>query len=174
MSPNELFVITYGDMRPAECHDSIFSAVLDYQYYRLNKRSGHYTAQTASRIARWKRHIKASFELRFSGADPLAILQFLGAFVDATTSTGIRQGAAMFILRSFLDRPAREDFNANRPQACPLAVNWLIETFAPVESLASEYKRISNLQQGQHETPRDFILKVRTAASRLGSLMDAV
>jgi hypothetical protein len=50
----------------------------------------------------------------------------------------------------------------------------MIETFAPVESLASEYKRISNLQQGQHETPGDFSLRVRTAASRLGSLVDTV
>jgi hypothetical protein len=89
MSPNELSVLTYGDMRPAECHDSRFLAVLDYRYYRLNKRSGHYTAQTASSVARWTRQIEASFKLRFSGADPLAILQFLGAFVDATNSNGI-------------------------------------------------------------------------------------
>jgi hypothetical protein len=31
MSPNELSVLTYGDMRHAECHDSRFSAVLDYR-----------------------------------------------------------------------------------------------------------------------------------------------
>ena len=173
MSHEELSVLTYGDLSPAECHDSRFAAVLDYRYYRLIKRSDHYTAQTASRMARWTRQIEASFKLRFSGADPLAILQFLGAFVDATNANGIREGAALFILPSFLDSPAREEFNAHRPRAFPLAVNWLIATFAPVESLASEYKRISNLQQGLHETPRDFSLRVRTASSRLGSLMDA-
>jgi hypothetical protein len=169
----ELAVLTYGDLSPAECHDSRFAAVLDYRYYRLIKRSDHYTAHTASRIAKWTRQIEASFKLRFSGADPLAILQFLGAFVDATNANGIREGAALFILPSFLDSPAREEFNAHRPRAYPSAINWLISTFAPVESLASEYKRISNLQQGLHESPRDFSLRVRTASSRLGSLMDA-
>jgi hypothetical protein len=58
----------------------------------------------------------------------------LGAFFDATNSNGIREGAALFILPSFLDSPAREEFNENRPQAFNLAVNWLIETVAPVES----------------------------------------
>jgi Zinc knuckle len=68
--------------------------------------------------------------------------------------------------------PAREEFNACRLRAFPVAVDWLLATFAPVELLAGEYKRISNFTQGLHETPRDFSLRIRTAASRLGSLMD--
>jgi hypothetical protein len=47
----------------------------------------------------------------------------------------------------------------------------MLATLSPVDLLASEYKRISNLTQGTHETPRDFSHRIRTAASRLGPLM---
>ena len=172
MHPSELLRLSHGNLIPAVCHDSRFAPSLDYRYYRLIKRSEHYTAQTAAKVARWTRQIEASFKLRFSGADPLAILQFLGAFVDAANANGIREGAALFILPSFLDSPAREEFNACRLRAFPVAIDWLLATFAPVELLANEYKRISNFTQGLHETPRAFSLRIRTAASRLGSLMD--
>jgi hypothetical protein len=108
MPLQELMVLTHGDLRPTVCHDARFSASLDYRYYRLIKISEHYTAQTAAKVARWTRQIEASFKLRFDGSDPLAVLQFLGAFVDAANTNGIREGAALFILPSFLDSPARE------------------------------------------------------------------
>jgi hypothetical protein len=172
MHPSELLRLGHGNLVPAVCHDPRFPPSLDYRYYRLIKRSEHYTAQTAAKVARWTRQIEASFRLRFSGADPLAILQYLGAFVDATNANGIREGAALFILPSFLNSPAREEFNACRLRAFSVAVDWLLATFAPVELLAGEYKRISNFLQGLNETPPEFSLRIRTAASRLGSLMD--
>jgi hypothetical protein len=55
MSPAELSMLTHSDLVPAECHDPRFSASLDYRYYRLLKRSDHYSSQTASCVARWTR-----------------------------------------------------------------------------------------------------------------------
>jgi hypothetical protein len=169
----DLMVLTHGDLRPTVCQDARFSASLDYRYYRLIKRSEHYTAQTAAKVSRWTRQIEASFKLRFDGAETLAILKLLGEFVDAANTNEIREGAALFILPSFLDSPAREEFNASRPRSYPVAVDWMLATFEPVELLASEYKRISNLTQDTHETPRDFSHRIRTAASRLGPLMES-
>jgi hypothetical protein len=104
----DLMILRHGDLRPTVCHDARFSASLEYRYYGLIKRSEHYTAQTAPKVARLTRQIEASFKLRFAGADPLAVLQFLGAFVDAANTNGIREGAALFILPSFFDSPARK------------------------------------------------------------------
>ena len=138
----------------------------------MHKRSPLYDADVASRVAKWTRQLEASLKIRFDGSDPLAVLQFLHSFVEAANTNGIKEGAAVYVLRSFLDSPAREEFTAARATAFPAAVDWLLMTFAPVSALAAEYKAISSLVQGQRESPRDFGLRLRQRASRLGPLMD--
>ena len=75
--------------------------------------------------------MEASFKLRFHGSDPLSVLQFINGFVEAANTNGIRESAALHVLRSFLDSPAREEFTASRSIAFPVAVNWLISTLRP-------------------------------------------
>jgi hypothetical protein len=95
-------------------------------------------------------------------------------FVEAADTNGIQKGAALHVLRCFLDSPAREEFTAFRAQTFPAAVDWLLSTFAPASSLAIEYKSICSMTQSQHESPREFSLRLRQRASRLGPLMDEV
>ena len=168
----ELLARTYNGLLPTICHDPRFRRILDYRYYRLHKRSPRYDAEVAGRVAKWTRQLEASLKLRFDGSDPLAVLQFLHAFVEAANTNGIKEGAAVYLLRSFLDSPAREEFTAARATAFPVAVDWLLTTFAPVSALAAEHKAISSLAQGQRESPREFGLRLRQRASRLGPLMD--
>jgi hypothetical protein len=52
--------------------------------------------------------MEAWFKLRFDGSDPLSILHFLQSFTEAANSNDVREGAAVYVLRSFLDIPARE------------------------------------------------------------------
>jgi hypothetical protein len=169
---SEVIARTYRGIQPATCHDPRFRKALDYRYYRLNRRSSRYDGQIASRIARLTRQMEASFKMRFSGADPIAVIQFLHSFVDAANTNGVREGAALHILRSFLDTPARDEFIAYRATSFPGAVDWLLATFAPVGALASEYKSISSMTQRVQESPRAFSLRLRQRASRLGPLMD--
>ena len=171
-SNDELLARTHNGLLPTICHDPRFRRILDYRYYRLHKRSPRYDADVASRVAKWTRQLEASLKIRFDGSDPLAVLQFLHSFVEAANTNGIKEGAAVYVLRSFLDSPAREEFTAARATAFPAAVDWLLMTFAPVSALAAEYKAISSLVQGQRESPRDFGLRLRQRASRLGPLMD--
>jgi hypothetical protein len=165
LSMTELAARTYQNLQPAVCHDARFRSALDYCYYRLSTRSVRYDAQIASRVARWTQQMEASFKLRFDGSDSLAILQFLKAFVEAADNKGIREGAALHVLRSFLDSPAREEFTAFRAQAFPVAVDWLLSTFAPASSLAIEYKAICSMNQHNEESPREFSLRLRQRAS---------
>jgi hypothetical protein len=169
---DELQSRTHNGLLPAICHDPRFRRILDYRYYRLHKRSSRYDAEVAGRVAKWTRQLEASLKLRFDGSDPLAVLQFLHSFVEAANTNGIKEGAAVYVLRSFLDSPAREEFTAARATAFPVAVDWLLTTFAPVSALAAEYKAISSLVQGRRESPRGFGLRLRQRASRLGPLMD--
>ena len=172
LSTTELAARTYDGLLPTVCHDPRFRRILDYRYYRLYKRSDRYDSHIASKVSRWTRQMEASFKLRFDGSDPLAVLQFINGFVEAANTNGIRESAALHVLRSFLDSPAREEFTASRSIAFPLAVNWLIATFAPISALAAEYKAISSLTQDVYESPREFSLRLRQRASRLGPLMD--
>jgi hypothetical protein len=100
------------------------------------------------------------------------VLQFANAFVEAANTNGIRESAALIVLRYFLDSPAREEFTASRATVFPIAVNWIISTFAPISVLAAEYMAISSLTQDLHESPREFSLRLRQRASLLGPLMD--
>jgi hypothetical protein len=105
---DELQSRTHNAMLPEICHDPRFRRILDYRYYRLHKRSSRYDAEVAGRVAKWTRQLEASLKLRFDGSDPLAVLQFLHSFVEADNTNGINEGAAVYVLRSFLDSPARE------------------------------------------------------------------
>jgi hypothetical protein len=152
----ELLSRTYNGMLPNMCHDPRFRRILDYRYYRLHKRSPKYDADIASQVAKWTRQLEASFKSRFDASDPLAVLQFFYSFVEAANTNGIKEGAAFYVMRSFLDSPAREEFSASRDTAFPVAVDWLLTNFAPVSALAAEYKAISSLMQGRRESPREL------------------
>jgi hypothetical protein len=65
-----------------------------------------------------------------------------------------------------------EEFTAFKASSFPEAVDWMLSTFAPVSFLAAEYKRICLLTQNSGESPREFSLRLRHSASRLGPLMD--
>jgi hypothetical protein len=125
LSATELSARTYDGLIPTVCHDPRFRRILDYRYYRLYRRSDRYDSHIASKVSRWARQMEASFKLRFDGSDPLAVLKFMNAFVEAANTNGIRYSAALHVLRSFLDSPAREEFTASRATAFPMAVNWL-------------------------------------------------
>jgi hypothetical protein len=75
--------------------------------------------------------------------------------MEAANSNGVREGAALYVLRSFLDSPARDEFTAYKPSAFhfPVAVDWFLTTFAPVSALAADYKAISSLIQSCGEYP---------------------
>ena len=169
---SELTAHTYNGLFPTVCHDPRFRRVLDYRYYRLHKRSDRYDANDARRVSKWTRQLEASLKLRFDGTDPLSILQFLSSFVEAANTNGIREGAALHVLGSFLSSPAKAEFTAFHSTAYPVAVDWLLMTYAPVSAVASEYKAISSMGQGRRESPREFSLRLRQRASRLGPLMD--
>jgi hypothetical protein len=105
---DELQSRAYNGLVPAICHDPHFRRILDYRYYRLHKRSSRYDAEVAGRVAKWTRQFEASLNMRFDGSDPLAVLQFLHAVVEAADTNGIKEGAAVYKLSSFLDTPSRE------------------------------------------------------------------
>jgi hypothetical protein len=172
MTAEEKLSRSYQDLLPAVCHDPRFRSVLDYRYYRLHKRSNHYDAKVAATVAKMSRQMEASFKLRFDGSDTLSVLQFLNSFVETADTNGVREGAALYVLRAFLDTPAREEFTAFKASSFPEAVDWMLSTFAPVSFLAAEYKRICSLTQNSGESPREFSLRLRQSASRLGPLMD--
>jgi hypothetical protein len=100
---DELQSRTHNGLLPAICLDPRFRRILDYRYYRLHKRSSRYDAEVAGRVAKWTRQLEASLKLRFDGSDPLAVLQFLHSFVEAANTNGIKEGAAVYVLRSFLE-----------------------------------------------------------------------
>ena len=172
LTPDEQTSRSYRDLLPTPCHDPRFRRTLDYRYYRLSRRSERYDASVSCNVAKWTRQLEASLKLRFDGSDPLAIIQFITSFVEAANTNGIREGAATYVLRAFLDSPAREEFTAFNAPAFPVAVDWLLTTYAPVSAVAAEYKAISSMVQGRNESPREFGLRLRQRASRLGPLMD--
>ena len=65
----------------------------------IHKRSSRYDAEFAGRVAKLAKQLEASLKLRFDGSDPLAVLQFLHAFVEAANTNGIKEGAAVYLLR---------------------------------------------------------------------------
>jgi hypothetical protein len=115
----ELSARTYDGLIPTVCHDPRFRRILDYRYYRLYRRSDRYDSHIASKVSRWTRQMEASFKLRFDGSDPLAVLQFMNAFVEAANTNGIRESAAFVVEYRFLFRQRTVPGDGLRRSSCP-------------------------------------------------------
>ena len=154
-----------------------FARVLSYKNYRLHDRNSSERGKIRRRVASWTKRMTTSVG-KFSGADPISVLQFLAKFKIAADNNGIPEGGAKLVLRNFLTGRAAEAYDASLYvdalgmetmgiQHWPDAVHWLLQTYAKDSHIRDVVTRIRDLKQKDQETEYDFGHRVLATYSRI-------
>ena len=115
---------------------------------------------------------------KFTGSDPISVIQLLAKFKVAADNNGILEGGATLVLRNFLSGRAAEAFDASiyvdaigidtvGIQTWSDAVHWLLQTFAKDAHIREVTHKLRELQQKDQETENDFAHRVLSACSRI-------
>jgi len=165
-------------IQPVIPMDPRFAKVLHFETYRLMKRAQTYNSRVARKIADYVRQISVSMrEMKFDGLDPLSVFQFLSSLRNALDQNGLHEGAALYILPSFLQNPALDSFTTffqdggvlSTSRSYPGAINYLLRSYADEGLLAAEFTSVTTLKQMSGESVREFAIRLQRASNRLGS-----
>ncbi len=86
---------------------TIYNDAVSFQTYRLTNRSQAYDSSVSARISSWTKRMSHSFQTdKFTGSDPIRIINFLKSFRDAANHNNAPEEAAGHVLPYFLEGPA--------------------------------------------------------------------
>lgn len=162
-----------------QCSDRLFQPIISYRKYRLRITDqvidDQITANTGLNIRRLDHTMK---NRKFSGSEPLRVLNFLNLFKAQCDSNGISEGGALLLLPNFLDGEAYELFMSNQDlgEECtggfatyPEAVQFLLRTYAREAYIETAVEEFDRLAQKSDETELDYSRRLREANRKLGS-----
>ena len=85
-----------------------FTEVTSYRHYRLKNTSLKYDGRISGRLSRQVRVMQDTFLTeKFSGEDPILVIEFLKEFRDSADHNEVSEGAAARLILYFLAEPAR-------------------------------------------------------------------
>ena len=150
-----------------------FRKALDFRNYKLVKRSQTYSRKDAERIPRWKRRMATEMEdHKFDGNDKIRVLSFLVAFRSACDTMGIHEGAAVYLITSFMSGNPQQDlksrlelrsgpFRGSRSRLTKLStycqvINYLLGAYADNQIISRSHNDIIRMQQLPDQSPVRF------------------
>ncbi len=160
--------------------DPAFDKVMNYRYYRLKRVKN---ARSASNTVEVRRHLKA-LELtlkseKFSGKDPILVLNFLARFVEEADTIRMTEAQAFIALPHFLTGQAENEFRSSRNSAnsggvsCwPEAVQYLLETYATSSSIRDAVNLLRDIRQQATENETQFATRLNKYAYRCANVFD--
>jgi hypothetical protein len=81
------------------------------------------------------------------------------------------EAALLWVVDDFLRPPAQGAFRSQRFDSWPLAIHWLLVTYASETVLESAGRRIQTTSQATNKSLQEFGLRLQIEAAALGSLL---
>jgi hypothetical protein len=129
-----------------------FEKLVSYRAYRLQDVSQGVDSAVTGRFNTLKR-IKHNLDYNFTGDSAIQVVDFLRLFKEACDLNEISEGAAALILPYFVDGRAKSGLASrmkhlvvNMPKY-PDAVQWLLQSFATEDVIASACQRVFSAKQ---------------------------
>lgn len=90
-----------------------FLEALDYSTYFFFDKSSGYDKEVGPSVAKLASHLQIQMEFQTCDeVDPISIINFMSAFKLASHTTGVQEGAALWMLQVLTKRPAAVALNA--------------------------------------------------------------
>jgi hypothetical protein len=157
---------------------SDYKHLVSYRTYRLEDISQRFDPSVTAKLSSYAKRLKHSIEDKFSGDEPIEVLQFLRTFKEAADHNRVGEGAAARLVPYFLKGMAKEGYRAQMDEApsgmpkYPFMVQWLLETYALDDDLAKAYMAATTAKMLDGEDERAFGRRLHRAAIRAGNVID--
>ncbi len=116
---------------------------------------------------------------KFSGEDPIVVLEFLRNFRDAADHNNVSEGAAARLMSYFLTGVAMDSVKSRlseghlykRPPLYPHLVAWMLKEYATPLVLRDAYTAVVAFAKGSDEDELAFASRLRRASQRAGNVL---
>jgi hypothetical protein len=151
-----------------------YAHVLSVETYRLRDQSEGLRPDQIGSLTAVANQIRPRLDgSHFSGSPPLAVLSFLHQLIRVANQSHMSEAMLLWVVEDFIQSPAKESFRSQHFNTWPMAVHWLLTTYAPETTLESAVRRIQTTGQAHTESVSEFGLRLQLEASALGSLLSA-
>jgi hypothetical protein len=157
---------------------SDYNHLVSYRNYRLDDISQRFDPSETAKLSSYAKRLKHSIEDKFSGDEPIEVLQFLRTFKEAADHNRVGERAAARLVPYFLKGMAKEGYRAQMDEApsgmpkYPLMVQWLLDTYALDDDLAKAYMAATTAKMLDGEDERAFGRRLHRAAIQAGNVID--
>lgn len=157
-----------------------FSAVTNWESYRLRKRDPVYTLQGARRGRRWEKDMDRYMKIKFNGSDPVSIINFLIRFTNGCNKYEITEGNAARIMTQYLEGTPKDFVESQLSSSSDgldsqssalyiTIVHELLRRYATDSELRKIDDEIHNMHQKFGQTAIKFLDKLTAKTSRFGT-----
>ena len=158
--------------------DERFDRLMSYRYYRLINTEPMRTHQSTTRLHKTLKNIELTMrDHKFSGEDPVLVLDFLTRVVEEADTLGMSEGQLIVCLPHLLTKKAAQHFRSASSHSrsgglvCwPDAVQYLLRTYATEQAIRESVEHLENLLQATNEDENAFASRVGVAAYRCGNV----
>ncbi len=163
--------------------DPIYDRLMNYRYYRLADTRESRSTDTMKKVREHIRSLSTTFDDKdkFSGSDPILVLEFLTKFVEEADTLCITEAQAFIILPKLMVDPAQKQFRSVKSGArsggvtCwPEAVQHLLRTYATPATIRRAVYDLRDIRQQPRENENEYSARLNRAAHRCGNVYDEV
>ena len=170
----------YPGLETIKPSDPTFDRVMNYRFYRLHNLRNSRSTSSTNETRKHMRALELTLKSRkFSGKDPILILNFLSRFVEEADTLRMTEGQAFVALPHFLANPAETQFLSSRNASTsggvtswPEAVQYLLETYATSSAIREATNKLQEIRQLAHENESDYATRLNDYAYRCGNVYD--
>ena len=153
-----------------------FKTLVSYRTYRLANTKRAVSSVDTGKVNSYLKKLKHHLDYKFSGDPAIQVLDFLTTFKEAADLNGISEGIAVLILPYFLEGRAKSGLSSRLKQAAaslpkfPVAVQWLLQSFATEAVIAAACQKVFSAKQLPDEDEKTFANRLTRHAAEAGSV----
>jgi hypothetical protein len=139
-----------------------YAGVIAVDKYRLRDRASTLRPDQVTNLTTAANQIRPRLDgCMFCGDPPLSVLPFLQQLVRVADQSHMTEAALLWVVGDFLRPPAQGAFRSQRFDSWPLAIHWLLVTYASETILESAVRRIQTTSQATNESVQEFGLRLQ-------------
>lgn len=157
--------------------------MLSYRKYRLDDATQRRSSRTTGKVHDFLKRMELTLkDHRFSGEDPIRVLDFLARYVKEANIQAMSEAQAFIALPSFLIGFAKSQYEAGvqltSPDeggvtSWPEAVQYLLRNYAHSTYIPSAISDLRSVRQSHSETENSFAKLINDAIARCGNVHSA-
>ena len=169
----------HGNLKPLKATNPLYAELLNYRHYRLEKRSRRSSRHTPKARHQVKNMGLTMLPHRFTGEDPILVLDFLRRFIGEAEQLAMSEDQAYITLPFFLKGEAKSHYEAVMDTTSegeggvtcwPEEVQYLLRSYATANHIRAAVLALRDVRQDPIEDEKTYSGRLAKAEIRCGNI----